>query len=93
MIGFLTDFLVSIIPTFIVSRLFLWATQWSNSVPRLVVVHVASLCVCVLVGTAVLAISDTHKLLSALALFAPGQLAWLLVDAFRLIRRRRKTGD
>jgi hypothetical protein len=94
MIGFLADFLISIIPTFIVSRLFLWFTKrWTNSLVRLIALHIASLGLCVLAGIAVLSSSDTYRPVTAFALFAPGQLAWLLVDAFRLVRRRRERGE
>jgi len=87
--AFLSDFLISIVPTFMVSRVLLWFTKGlTHGFERLVVVNAASLGLCVLFGVWVLA----GRFLAALALFAPGQLAWLLVDLFRLVLQRRRAG-
>jgi hypothetical protein len=91
--AFVSDFIISIVPTLVVSRVLLWITKgWTNSFVRLVVVHAASLVLCVGLGTWVFAGSPTSAFLGAFALFAPGQLAWLLVDLFRLTLQRRRGG-
>jgi hypothetical protein len=42
--AFVSDFIISILPTFVVSRVLLWiTTQWSNSLVRLAAVHATSL--------------------------------------------------
>jgi hypothetical protein len=42
--AFVSNFIVSIVPTFVVSRVLLWiTTQWFNSLVRLVAVHGGSL--------------------------------------------------
>jgi hypothetical protein len=94
MSAFVADFLVSILPTFVVSRLLLWITKgWSDSPIRLVAVHCASLGLCMAAGTWGFVGSATdHPIVIALALFTPGELLWLLIDIFRLILRRRRTG-
>jgi hypothetical protein len=90
---FLSDFVLSIIPTFAVSRALLWLTTGlTDSLERLITVHSVSLVLCVVLGTWVFAGGITSPSLDAVALFAPGQAAWLLVDLFRLVLRRRKAG-
>jgi hypothetical protein len=92
MIGFLTDFVISVTPTFLVSRLLLWITgRWSNSLVRLIAVHVVSLVLCV--AAASLVVIGSVKPMNAFTLFATGELAWLLVDLFRLVLRRRQVGE
>jgi hypothetical protein len=92
MIDFLTDFVVSVAPTFLVSRLLLWITsRWSDSLVRLIAVHVVSLVLCV--AGASLVVIGSVKPMNAFALFATGELAWLLVDLFRLVLRRRHVGE
>jgi hypothetical protein len=94
MTAFLTDFLISIVPTFVVSWLLVWTTKrWSDSLVRLVVVHCAALAQCVLAGSWVFVGSGDESAMAALALFAPGQLAWFLIDTFRLVLRRRREGN
>jgi hypothetical protein len=45
---FLSDFVISIVPTLVISRVLLWITKgWTNSFVRLVMVHAASLVLCV----------------------------------------------
>ena len=93
MTAFLTDFLISIVPTFLVSRLLLWITKrWSDSAVRLIVVHCVALGLCVVAGSWVFVGNGTVPVIAALALFAPGQWAWFLVDAFRLVLRKRREG-
>jgi hypothetical protein len=93
MTAFLTDFVMSIVPTFLVSRLLLWITKrWSDSAVKLIVVHCAALGLCVLVGSWVLVGTGSEPVIAALALFAPGQLAWFLIDTFRLVLRGRQEG-
>jgi hypothetical protein len=93
MIAFLTDFLISIVPTFLVSRLLLWVTKrWSDSALRLIAVHCVALGLCVLVGSWVLVGDGAGPVIAALVLFAPGQLAWFLIDIFRLVFRGRQEG-
>jgi hypothetical protein len=93
MVAFLADFVISILPTFLVSRLFLRLTRgWSDRLVRLVVIHAASLALCVALGTWVFEGIPTYRSVGALAVFAPGQSAWLLVDVFRLVLHRRKAG-
>src|SRR5262245_27780802 len=91
--AFLGDFVISIVLTLVISRLLLRLTKgWTNSLVRLVVAHAVSLVLCVALGTWVLAgIADSPSL-GALALFAPGQLAWLLVDLLRRVLRQRQAG-
>ena len=91
--AFVSDFIISIVPTLVVSRILLLITnRWPDRLRRLVVVHVASLALCVALGASVLEGIASSPLLGALALFAPGQLAWLLVDLFRLVLQRRRSG-
>ena len=99
MTALLADFVITLLPTFVLSRLLLWATRfWSGSVVRLIVVHLASLALCASLALFLDAVGwlaaegVSGQPLAALALFAPGQLAWLLVDAFGLARRRRQGG-
>ena len=93
MTAFLTDFLISIVPTFVVSRLLVWITKrWSHSLVRLAVVHCGALALCVPAGTWIFVGNATEAALVAVALFVPGQLAWFLIDAFRLVLRRRREG-
>jgi len=90
---FLSNFVISIVLTLVISRLLLWITKgWTNSLGRLVVVHAASLALCVALGTWVLEDIADSPSLDALALFAPGQLAWLLVDLLRRVLRQRQAG-
>jgi hypothetical protein len=93
MLAFLSDLVISIVVTLVISRLLLWITKgWTDSLVRLVVAHAASLVLCVVLGTWVLAgIADSPSD-GALALFAPGQLAWLLVDLLRRVLRQRQVG-
>jgi hypothetical protein len=92
MIGFLTDFVTSLTPTFLVSRLLLWITRrCSDSLVGLVAVHVVSVVLCV--AAASLLVIDSVKVMNVFGLFALGELAWLLVDAFRLVLRRRQAGE
>jgi hypothetical protein len=100
MTALLADFVITLLPTFVVSRLLLWLTKtWSGSVVRLIVVHLASLVLCASLALFLeaggwLAVEGVSgQPLAALALFTPGQLAWLLVDAFGLARRRRRGGE
>jgi hypothetical protein len=95
MLAFLSDFLASVVPTFLASRLLLWTTTpWADSLVRLVVVHTVSLGLCVLVGTVVLTGGGGREpFVGAFALFVPGALAWFLVDAFRLVLHRRETTE
>jgi hypothetical protein len=91
--AFLSDFVISLASTLVVSRVQLWITKgWTNSIVRLVVVHAASLVLCVALGTWVLAGAADSPSLGALALFAPAQLAWLLVDLLRRVLRQRQAG-
>jgi hypothetical protein len=90
MTGFLTDLLVSLALTFALSRLFLRMTQrWSDSVLRLAAVHIVSLVLCVVAATWFFE-GAARRTISAVVVFAPGELAWLLIDAFRLIHRRER---
>jgi hypothetical protein len=92
MTDFLADLVLSILATFAVSRLLLWMTRrWSQSFVRLIAVHCAALILCVAAGIWGFAGSDTLRPVIAFAiLFAPGELAWLLVDLFRLALRGRR---
>jgi hypothetical protein len=91
--GFLSDFIISIVPTFVVSRVLLWITsRWFNSLVRLVAVHAASLTVCVAFGAFLFEGINSSPPVGALALFAPGQLAWFLIDLFRVVLKRREAG-
>jgi hypothetical protein len=91
MAAFLSDLVISAIPTFAVSRVLLWISKlWPNNTTRLVTVHAVSLGLCIGIGLLVFEGTVVSRLLAALALFAPGQLAWLLVDAFRMVLRRRR---
>jgi hypothetical protein len=70
--------------------MFLWISRrWPRTVVRLV----AALALCVVAGLLVFNGQPSARLAAALALFTPGQLAWLLVDAFRLVRQRRNAGE
>ena len=92
--AFLSDLAISLVSTLVISRVLLWITRgWTNSLARLITAHAASLVLCVVLGTWVLArLAVDAPFLSALALFAPGQLAWLLVDLLRVAVKRRRTG-
>ena len=94
MTGILVDIVIALLPTFIVSRLLLWPTRrWSDSTVRLIAVHTLSFALCV-VGVNWLPVADLpHRSIAPFVVFAPGQLAWLLIDAFRLVRRRRERGE
>ena len=91
---FLSDLVISIVSTLVVSRLLLWITrEWTNSLLHLVATHAASLVLCVVLGTWILArLATDAPFLGALALLAPGQLAWLLVDLLRRVLRQRQAG-
>jgi len=86
MTALLADFVITLLPTLVLSRLLLWLTKiWSASMVRLLlVVHFASLALCLLAVRWVAAGSVPYGWTGALALIVPGQLAWLLVDALRL---------
>jgi hypothetical protein len=91
--AFMSGFIISIVPTFVVSRVLLWiTTQWFNSFVRLVAVHVASLAVCVASGAFAFEGINSSSPIGAFALFGPGQLAWFLIDLFRVVLKRRKAG-
>jgi len=91
--AFVSDFIVSIVPTFVVSRVLLWITaQWFISLVRLVAVHATSLAVCVASGAFAFEGIYSSPPVGAFALFAPGQLAWFLIDLFRLVLQRRRSG-
>jgi hypothetical protein len=93
MADFVADFLVSIVPTYIVSRLLPWCSkQWTDALLRLVLDHALSLALCTGVGAIVMAGDHLEPLEASLALFAPGQLAWPLIDVFRLVIRQRRAG-
>ena len=93
MADLIADFLVSIVPTYIVSRLLLWiSNRWLNALPPLVLVHLLSLALCATVGTIVMAGDRLQPLEASLAIFVPGQLAWVLIDMFRFVVRQRRTG-
>jgi hypothetical protein len=92
--SFLIDFIISIVPTFVVSRALLWFTKiWSDTLKRLVTVHVVSLVLCVVLVTWFSAGVIDSPSAEAVALFTPGQAAWLLVDLFRLVLRRRSAEE
>jgi hypothetical protein len=94
MAAFISDLVISIVPTFVVSRVLLLAgRRWYSSALRLLVVHALSLGLCIWAGFLVFEGHPSSRLTAALALFAPSQLAWLLVDAFRLVRQKRKAGE
>jgi hypothetical protein len=93
MADFVADFLVSIVPTYVVSRLLLWCSnRWLDALPRLVSVHALSLALCTAAGIIAMAGGRLEPLTASLALFAPGQFAWLLIDMFRLVIRQRRAG-
>ena len=90
----LADVLISLLPTFVLSRLLLWLMmRWSGSVVRLVIVHAVSLMLCIAVVSRLTVTCLPIGPVAALAMFLPGQMAWLLVDAFPLVRRKRGRGD
>jgi hypothetical protein len=92
--AFISDFIISIVPTFVVSRVLLWiTTQWSNGLVRLAAVHGTSLAVCVAAGAFAFEGINSSPLVGAIALFAPGQLAWFLIDLFRFVLQRRRAGE
>ena len=92
--AFVSDFIISILPTFVVSRVLLWITaQWSNSLMRLAAVHATSLAVCVAAGAFAFQGINSSPPVGAIALFAPGQLAWFLIDLFRIVLQRRRAGE
>jgi hypothetical protein len=73
--AFVSDFIISIVSTFVVSRVLLWiTTQWFISLVRLVAVHAMSLAVCV--ASAAFAFEGIYSSppVGAFALFAPSQL-------------------
>jgi hypothetical protein len=91
--AFVSDFIISIVSTFVVSRVLLWITsQWPNSLGRLAAVHATSLAVCVAAGAFAFDGINSSPSVGAFALFAPGQLAWFLIDLFRLVLQRRRSG-
>src|SRR5262249_32550328 len=92
--AFVSDLAISIVSTLVISRVLLRITRgWTNGLARLVTAHALSLVFCVVLGTWVLArLAVDAPFLGALALFAPGQLAWLLFDLLRLAVQRRRTG-
>jgi hypothetical protein len=93
MADFIADFLMSIVPTYIVSRLLLWCSKrWTSALPPLVLVHALSLALCTGVGAIVMQGNRLEPFETSLALIAPGQLAWLLIDLFGLVIRRRRGG-
>jgi hypothetical protein len=90
MTALLADLFVSLGLTFALSRLLLRMTQrWFNSVVRLVAVHIVSLVLCVVAATWFFE-GGAGRTISVVVVFAPGELAWLLIDAFRLVHRREK---
>jgi len=95
MTALLADFVITLLPTLVLSRLLLWLTKiWSASMVRLLlVVHFASRALCLLAVRWVAAGSVPYGWTGALALIVPGQLAWLLVDALRLALRRQTGGE
>ena len=77
-------FLGSLIPTFLLSRLFLWLMKtWDGGVRRLLLVHACSLLVAALLGGMGMADGGAFAGAAAAAVYAPGQLIWLLVDLWR----------
>jgi hypothetical protein len=91
MFAFLPDVVLSLLPTFVCGRGLLWLTRaWSESVGRLFAVHLASFGLCLLAVGSLTVEVIAGRWTAALALLLPGQLIWLLVDAFRLVRRRRR---
>ena len=94
MIVSVADVVLSLLPTFVSSRVLLWLTRaWSESVVRLLAVHLASLGLCLLALRLLAFEAMPGWWTAALALLVPGQLMWLLVDAFVLVRRRRQRGE
>jgi hypothetical protein len=94
MIAFAADVVLSLLPTFVCSRALLWLTRaWSESVMRLLAVHLTSLGLCVLATGLLTVEAMPGRWTAGLALVVPGQLLWLVVDAFWLVRRRRQRGE
>ena len=81
-------FIGALIPTFLISRLLLWATKpWqAGRVVRLIVVHVFSWLLCVLIGGLAMADGGAFAGVQAAGTYALPQAVWFLVDIFRPTR-------
>ena len=85
-------FLGSLIPTFLVSRILLWATrEWDVETPRLVTCHAGSLLILAIDGCVAVADGDGSAGVRAAAIFAPAQTIWFLLDLLRQWRQARGT--
>lgn len=73
-----------LIPTFLISRLYLWLTKtWNGGVRRLYVVHGISLITTALIAGMGMADGGAFVPLKAFVLYVVPQSVWLIFDIFR----------
>ncbi|WP_191060020.1 hypothetical protein [Geminicoccus harenae] len=86
----LLAFLGALIPTFLLSRVFLWLMRkWDGGLSRLLIAHGLSLAISAFLAAMAMADGGAMAGLQALIAYAQPQGVWLVFDLVMARRRRR----
>jgi hypothetical protein len=86
----MAQLLGALIPTFLISRLFLWLSKKRpEAVPRLLVVHLASFAVCFVLAGLGYANDGQFAWQMALGGYLIPQMIWLIFDLAMLAKKRK----